>query len=60
MIGSKSPCPKWDFCQVGHGGEKTIGGFFLPKFQVKKIVISCSVFLSINRSLTLNNIHYEL
>jgi hypothetical protein len=60
MVEFKSICPKWHFGQVGHEGKKTIGGFFLSKFPVKKVVISCSVFLSTNRSPTLNNIHYEL
>jgi hypothetical protein len=35
-----------------------VGG--LLKFLVKKVVISCSVLLSIIRSPTLNNIYYEL
>jgi hypothetical protein len=28
------------FCQVGHGGKKLYGGVLLPKFPIKKIVIS--------------------
>jgi hypothetical protein len=39
MVRSKSTCPKWHFGQVGHGGKKTIWGFF----YVKKTLISCNV-----------------
>jgi hypothetical protein len=42
MVRSKLTCPKWYFGQVGHGGKKNIGGFFLLKFLVKKIGISCT------------------
>jgi len=28
MVRSKLICPQWHFGQVGHGGKKTIGGFF--------------------------------
>jgi hypothetical protein len=40
MVGSKSTYPKWHFGQVGHGAKKPYGGFFGPKFLVKKIKIS--------------------
>jgi hypothetical protein len=36
MVGSKSTCPKWPFCQVGHGGKKTIGGVFLTEIPGQK------------------------
>jgi hypothetical protein len=42
MVKSKLTCPKWHFGQVGHGGKKTIGGYFIPIFLVKKIAISCN------------------
>jgi len=45
MVGPKLTCPKWHFGQVGHGGKKTIWRFFLPKFPVKKVAISCNVLL---------------
>jgi hypothetical protein len=40
MVGSKSTCPKWHFGQVEYGGKKIIGWIFLPKFLVKKAMIS--------------------
>ncbi len=43
MVGSKSTCPKWHFGQVGHGGKKTIWGFFFTIFPVKKTRISYNV-----------------
>jgi hypothetical protein len=42
MVKYKMTCLKWHFGQVGHGGKKPYGGFFLLKFLVKKVVISCS------------------
>jgi hypothetical protein len=42
MVKSKLICPKWHFGQVGHGGKKTIWGFVLSKFLVKKVRFSYS------------------
>ncbi len=42
MVRSKLIYPKWHFGQVGHEGKKTIWGFFLPKFPVKKTMITYS------------------
>jgi hypothetical protein len=42
MVGFKLTYLEWHFCQVGHGGKKTIWGVFLPKFSIKKVGISCT------------------
>jgi hypothetical protein len=36
MVKSKSTCPKWHFGQIGHGGKKTIWGFFFTKIPGQK------------------------
>jgi len=43
MVESKMTYSEWHFGQVGHGGKNTIWEGFLPKFPLKKVVISCSV-----------------
>jgi hypothetical protein len=44
-IKSKMTHPKWHFGQVGNGDKKTIWGFFLLEFLVKKTMIFCNVFV---------------
>jgi hypothetical protein len=61
MVKSKSTCPKWHFGQVGHRGKKTImGGFFLLKFLVKKVGISCSACVGITKVNMLVELSYVL
>jgi hypothetical protein len=42
MVMSKMTCPKWHFGQVEYKGKNVIWGVFLPKFPIKKVVISHS------------------
>jgi hypothetical protein len=36
MVKSKTTCLEWHFGQVGHGGNKTMWGFFLIEIPSQK------------------------
>jgi hypothetical protein len=36
MVESKLTCAEWHFHQVGHGGKKTIWGFFFTEILGQK------------------------